>query len=77
MLSISDSLLENGGDESDGFRSVEGETPSESLLGKRAGLNQGLSSRCVRGVTRGGDGPDEGGAYPALVGRFSWFEIKP
>ena len=41
MPSISDALLEYGSDESDRLRLVEGETPSESFLGERAGLEYG------------------------------------
>ena len=36
--SISDTLLEHGSDKSDRLRLVEGETPSESLLGERSCL---------------------------------------
>ena len=45
MPPIPDTLLEHGSDESDCLCLVEGETPSESLLGERAGLKYGRHPR--------------------------------
>ena len=71
---ISDPLLEYGSDKSDSLRLVEGETPSESFLGERAGLEYGRHPRIQRDWMV--NGPDGGRACPVPLGQSSWFEIK-
>lgn len=73
--SISDTLLKYGSDESDCLRLVEGETPSKPFLGEGASLKHGRRSCEQRDEME--NKPGGGRAYPALVGRSSWFGIKP
>lgn len=75
VRSVSDALLEHGGNEGDGLCLVEGETPGESLLSKSACLEGGQCS-CTRG-NETKNGPGEGGVYLVPVGQSSWFEIEP
>jgi hypothetical protein len=53
MTSISDKLVEHGSDESDGLCPIEGETPGESLLSKRACLERGHRSFARRDKAEG------------------------